>query len=296
MNFTAIDDPHDFLAIDDLDLASRGIVEGVWQGLHRSPFRGAGVEFEAHRDYRQGDDLRHLDTRVYARTRRICVKDYRAETNLPLYLMLDSSGSMDVANNGSSQKWAYATRCTAALARLAISAHDAAGFSLLSGTVIDHRKPRTGRIHFQNLLGSLGAARPGGNGSLASALKEASGYCRRKGLVVVFSDFFDHPEETISALSQIASARHEVVAFQILDPYELELPAKGDFEIEDAETGQILRLTAAEIREAHTRAVTAWQGDFARRCQVAGITHFPVTTADPISASLVRFLEGRSIS
>lgn len=294
MNFTAIDDPHDFLAIDDLDLASRGIVEGVWQGMRRSPFRGAGVEFESHRDYRQGDDTRHLDTSVYARTRRICVKDFRAETNLPLYLMLDSSGSMDVAN-GSSKKWAYAIRCAAALARLAIASHDAAGFTLLSGRVVDHRAPRTGRTHFQQALGLLGSTHPAGQGSLAAALKEASGYCRRKGLVIVFSDFFDHPEQTIDALSRFAAARHDVVVFQVLDPYELEFPARGDFEVEDAETGEILRLSAAEIREAHTRSVTAWREDFSRRCQAAGVGHFSVTTADPIAVSLVRFLEGRDI-
>lgn len=209
----SFEDPHDFLAIEDLELASRGIVEGIWQGLRRSPFRGSGVEFESHRDYRFGDDPRHLDTSVYARTRRLCVKDYRAETNLPLYMMLDCSGSMDVSN-GSSEKWAYAARCAAALGRLAINAQDAAGLSLLGNEVVDHRSPRTGRTHFQNLLGMLGQAKPSGGGSLASAIREVSGFCRRKGVVVVFSDFFDHPAETVSALTRLAAARHDVIAFQ----------------------------------------------------------------------------------
>ena len=290
----SFEDPHDFLAIEDLELASRGIVEGIWQGLRRSPFRGSGVEFESHRDYRFGDDPRHLDTAVYARTRRLCVKDFRAETNLPLYLMLDCSGSMDVAN-GSSEKWAYAARCTAALGRLAIGSQDAAGLSLLGDQVIDHRAPRTGRTHFQNLLGMLGAAKPSGGGSLAAALREVSGFCRRKGLVVVFSDFFDHPAETVSALSRLAAARHDVVAFQILDPYELELPGNGDLEIEDAETGKILRLSAADVRAAHTAAVISWRDDFGARCQASGISHFSVATDQPITGSLVEFLQGRTI-
>lgn len=295
MSATAsFEDPHDFLAIEDLELASRGIVEGVWQGLRRSPFRGAGVEFESHRDYRPGDDPRHLDTAVYARSRRLCVKEYRAETNLPLYLMLDHSGSMDVAN-GPSKKWAYAARCAAALGRLATSAQDAVGLSLLADRVTEHRVPRTGRSHFQNLLGTLGASKAAGSGRLADALAEAAGHCRRRGLVVVFSDFFDQPAETVSALSRMSSARHDVVAFQLLDPYELALPDHGDFEVEDAETGQIVRLSAADVRAAHSAAVTTWRDDFASRCQAAGIEHFCATTDAPITATLVRFLEGRKI-
>jgi uncharacterized protein (DUF58 family) len=291
---TPFEDPHDFLAIEDLELASRGIVEGIWQGLRRSPFRGAGVEFESHRDYRPGDDPRHLDTAVYARSRRLCVKEYRAETNLPLYLMLDHSGSMDVSN-GTSKKWAYAARCAAALGRLAIGSQDAVGLSLLGDRVTDHRSPRTGRTHFQNLLGTLGASKASGSGRLAEALGEAAGHCRRRGLVVVFSDFFDHPQETVSALSRLSSARHDVAAFQILDPYELALPDNGDFEVEDAETGQILRLSAADVRAAHTAAVSTWRDDFAIRCRAAGIEHFCVTTDASIAETLVKFLEGRRI-
>lgn len=291
---TSFEDPHDFLAIEDLELASRGIVEGIWQGLRRSPFRGAGVEFESHRDYRPGDDPRHLDTAVYARSRRLCVKEYRAETNLPLYLMLDHSGSMDVSNR-TSQKWAYAARCAAALGRLAIGSQDAVGLSLLGDRVTDHRPPRTGRTHFQNLLGTLGASKASGSGRLAEALGEAAGHCRRRGLVVVFSDFFDHPQETVNALSRLSAARHDVTAFQVLDPYELELPDNGDFEVEDAETGQILRLSAADVRAAHTAAVSTWRDEFAIRCRAAGIAHFCVTTDTPIAGTLVKFLEGRSI-
>lgn len=291
---TSPDDPRDFLAIEDLELASRGIVEGIWQGLRRSPFRGAGVEFEAHRDYRPGDDPRHLDTAVYARSRRLCVKEYRAETNLPLYLMLDHSGSMDVAN-GSSKKWAYAARCAAALGRLAIGSQDAVGLTLLGDRVTDHRSPRTGRTHFQNMLGTLGASTASGSGKLAEALAEASGHCRRRGMVIVFSDFFDHPEETVSALARLSSARHEVIAFQLLDPFELELPERGDFEVEDAETGRILRLSAADVRAAHTAAVNTWKQDFSTRCNNAGIDHLTVTTDKPITSTLVEFLEGRRL-
>lgn len=290
----SLEDPRDFLAIEDLELASRGIVEGIWQGLRRSPFKGAGVEFESHRDYRPGDDPRHVDTSVYARSRRLCVKEYRAETNLPLYLMVDHSGSMDVSN-GSSKKWAYAARCAAALGRLAIGSQDAVGLSLLADKVTDHRSPRTGRTHFQNMLGTLGASKASGSGKLAQALGEAAGHCRRRGMVIVFSDFFDHPEETVAALSRLSSARHDVVAFQLLDPFELELPATGDFEVEDAETGRILRLSAADVRTAHTAAVSKWKNEFSTRCNSAGIDHVTITTDTPITTALVDFLERRRI-
>lgn len=292
---TAIEDPRDFLAIDDLDLVSRGIVEGVWQGLRRSPFRGPGVEFEAHRDYRPGDDPRHLDTAVYARSRRLCIREYRAETNLPLYLILDHSGSMDVSND-SSLKWAYAVRCAAALGRLAISAQDAVGVTMLSDRITDHRSPRTGRTQFQNLLGTLGSRAPGGNGRLAETLSETAGHLRRRGMVIVFSDFFDDLDPTVTSLSRLAAQGHDVTAFQILDPIEQELPASGDFEVEDAETGKILRLSAADIRERHRQSVSEWQAAFATRCRNSGVESFHVSTRDPIAASLIRFLEGRTLA
>jgi uncharacterized protein (DUF58 family) len=288
-------DPADYLAIEDLELASLGIVEGIWQGLRRSPFRGAGIEFESHRDYRPGDDPRHLDTAVFARSRRLCTKEYRAETNLPLYLILDHSGSMAVAN-GAPQKWAYAARCAAALGRLAMHSQDAVGLSLLSDRVTDHLPPRTGRTHFQNLLGTLGGCTASvdfTNSQLATALGEAANHCHRRGLVIILSDFFDAPDAIISALSRFSAARHEVVAFQLLDPYELALPTTGDLEVEDAETGNILRLSAADVRAAHTAAVTAWQTDFASRCAALGIDHFATTTDAPLTGTLVKFLEHR---
>ena len=141
MNPTNWTDPAFFGRLDNLELRARGIVEGFLHGLHRSPFVGYSVEFASHREYSQGDDLRHVNWKLYARQKRLYVKEFDAETNMNLYLLVDISGSMECANAGQS-KLDYGTTLAAALAHLALKQHDAVGITLFADQVVAHLEPR----------------------------------------------------------------------------------------------------------------------------------------------------------
>ena len=290
---TNLTDPEVYLAIEDLELAADGIVSGIWQGYRRSPYRGSGVEFESHRDYRPGDDPKHINWVMLARHRRLCVKEYRTETNLPLYLLLDASGSMSVAN-GPSNKFHYAARATAALTRLAHDNRDSTSLLILKDGIETALPSRAGNRHFQTILSVLQEAQPEGDGSLAASIEAAQAYCHHRGLVVLFSDLFDNEEETIRALSCLREQGHEVIVFQILDPLEHELPLAADYEFEDAETGKILRTSAGAIRQEYQKNVAAWRAKMENLCQASGIEWVTCSTADPLSEVVAEFLHRRS--
>ena len=290
---SAIADPDVYLAIEDLELAADGIVSGIWQGYRRSPYRGSGVEFESHRDYRPGDDPKHVNWVMLARHRRLCVKEYRTETNLPLYLLLDASGSMSVGNEGP-DKFRYAARATAALTRLAHDNRDATSLLVLKNGVDTALPLRSGTRHYQNVISTLQNTTPSGVGNLSESLDEATNYCRHRGLVVLFSDLFDGDESLLKSLSCLREQGHEVIVFQILDPLEHTLPEGADLEFEDAETGRLIRTSASAIRVAYEKRVSTWRESMEQLCQSSGIEWLTCSTSDSLSELLAQFLHRRS--
>ena len=284
-----LEDPGLFLAIEDLELAAHGIVEGALHGLHRSPFRGHGSEFDSHREYQQGDDLRYLDWNLFARHGRYFTKQFRAETNLNLYLLLDATASMGT-RRGPASKFRYAARAAAALALLTRRTHDAAGVFLLQNGIAQALPPRARRGQFQDLVALLETAVPAGAADLGSAIDAILDATRRRGIVVVFSDFFDSEEPLLRLLRALRQQGHEVIAFQTLDPWECELPASGDYEFADLETGQTLKTSAPEIRDAYARAVATWRAGLRQHCEAAGITWVSVTTAESLVAAITECL------
>ena len=284
-----LEDPGLFLAIEDLELAAHGIVEGALQGLHRSPFRGHGAEFDSHREYQPGDDLRYLDWNLFARHGRYFTKQFRAETNLNLYLLLDAPASMGTSR-GPATKFRYAARAAAALALLTRRTHDSAGVFLLRSSVVEGLPPSARRGQFQDLVALLESATPSGAADLGNAMDAILDTCRRRGIVVVFSDFFDTEESLLRLLRALRQQGHEVIAFQTLDPWECALPETGDFEFADLETGQTLKTSAPEIRDSYARAVAAWREDLRRQCEAAGIGWISAMTTEPLVKIITQYL------
>lgn len=284
-----LEDPGLFLAIEDLELAAHGIVEGALQGLHRSPFRGHGAEFDSHREYQHGDDLRYLDWNLFGRHGRYFTKQFRAETNLNLYLLLDATASMET-RRGPASKFRYAARAAAALALLTRRTHDSAGVFLLQNGIAQALPPCARRGHFHDLVGFLESATPSGAADLGSAMDAILETCRHRGIVVVFSDFFDNEEALLRLLRALRQQGHEVIAFQTLDPWECALPATGDFEFADLETGKALKTSASEIRDTYARTVAAWREDLRRQCEASGISWISVTTADSLVQAITHCL------
>lgn len=284
-----VEDPALFLAIDDLELAAHGIVEGALHGLHRSPFRGFGAEFDSHREYQPGDDLRYLDWNLFARHGRYFTKQFRAETNFDLYLLVDATGSMGT-RRGPTTKFRYASRAAAALALLTRRSRDAAGLFLLQSGVVQALPPRSRAGQFEEIIALLQSAVPGGAADLGRAMDEVAQVCRRRGVVVLLTDFLDQEEALLRGLRVLRQQGHRVLALQILDPWECVLPEQGDFEFADLETGQTLKTSAPEIRSAYAGAVAAWRESLRRNCDEAGIDFVSATTTDPLVDVIVHYL------
>ena len=285
-------DPGLFLAMEDLSLAAHGIVEGALQGLHRSAFRGFGAEFDSHREYQAGDDLRYLDWNLYGRHGRFFTKQYQADTNLNLYLLVDATGSMGM-RHGDVTKFHYAARAAAAMALLARRSRDAPGLFLLRSGISSALPPRSRPGQFDDIAGLLASTVPGGAADVGKSLDAVIDTCRRKGLVVLFSDFLDQEETLMRGLRILRQQGHGVIAVQTLNPLECALPEGGDFEFEDLETGQILRTGTPDIREGYARAVAEWRAHLARECEGAGIHWVSTLTSAPLIPLVVRCIAER---
>jgi uncharacterized protein (DUF58 family) len=279
------------MAMDDLELAARGVVEGTLHGLHRSPFLGFSAEFDSHREYRPGDDLRHVDWTVWARSDHLQVKQFQADTNLNVYLLLDHSPSM-LAANGSLPKWQYAARAAAALAFLSLQGRDGAGLYVLQDTVVKHVPPRVRPGQLHSILDLLREPPPptGTPSDLAGALEIAAALCKRKGIVVLFSDMFGDDPAILRNLATLRSMGHEPVVVQILDPWEAELTGSGQYEMTDLETGERFKLSPSEYQDSYRKAFTAWHDGLRHEAATMGIDWVTIRTDEPLRNLLVDYL------
>jgi len=288
-----IADPEIFLAMEDLELAARGLADTVWLGRHGSVLRGMGAEFHSHRAYERGDDLRLINWTLYARHRRLFVRESRQESRRPVYLLVDATASMSVAH-GRWSKFQYAARVAAGLAHLASGQGDAPALGLIQDRLNSAYAPRVGAAQVAGICASLARSQPAGEGVPARALLDARHLCRQRGFVVLLSDFFDKEEAILTELAQLRAQGHDVLAMQVLDPMEVELPATGDFEFLDVEGGGRLRASADEIRATHARLVADWRARLRSTSLAAGLRWESVTTEEPLVPVLRRWLEERS--
>lgn len=274
---------------DNLELVGRGLADAAWPGRHSSRLRGAGVDFHSHRAYTAGDDLRRVNWALFARHRRVFTRESRHESRRPVYLLLDTTGSMATAH-GRYSKYHLAARIAAGMAHLAISQGDAPALGLLGSRLEAVRPSRTGARHLTSICAGLSAAAPAGEGDLSRALTEVRALCRRRGFIILISDFFDKEDIMVRELSALRAQGHDVLALQILDPLEAELPATGDFDFIDLESGARLKASADALRDTHRAVVADWRENLRTACTTGGIRWETTTTSDPIVPLLQRWL------
>jgi uncharacterized protein (DUF58 family) len=289
----ALIDPHFFAALEDLELIARTAVEGFLHGLHRSPYVGFSVEFATHREYLPGDDLRHLNWKLYGRQDRLYVKQYDAETNLDLHLLVDWSGSM-TTQSGRIAKQRYAACLAAALAHLALVQRDAVGVTLFAETVLDHLRPRAKANQLDEILDVLTRTPLRPRAESASVLHEAAELMPRRGMVALLSDLFYEPEEIFTALDHFRFLGHDVLVFQILDPLERRLPLEGAIRFHDLETGEELVAQADEVRLAYQAEITRWSEDLEQGCRSREVERVVLTTDEPLDHGLYDYLARRA--
>ena len=279
--------PEVLAGIADLELVARMVVEGLVSGLHRSPFHGYSAEFSQYRHYRPGDDLKYVDWKLVARTDRLYTKQFRETTNVASAIVLDTSGSMDFP--ASLSKFRYAVIAAAALAHLISGQGDAVG--LLAGERF--LAPRAGGQHLRGLLAALSSLTASGSGSVTDNVRRASERLKRRGLLLVLSDFYDEEERTLAELRRAARMGHEVVLFQIVSRDEIELPYRRDLEFADLESGRTLAINAGLARREYQDAIGAFLERWHSRAGAEGFQYSLIVTDMPPARALRNFLLSR---
>jgi uncharacterized protein (DUF58 family) len=265
--------------LDHLGLGSRWTAEGGRAGRHSSVLKGASVEFRDHRDYVQGDSLRHLDWKLFGRSERYFIKQFQEETSLRVHFVLDASASMAFRHSGKLTKYQFARELTAAGAYLAHHQQDSIGLVIYDDQVRRWLPTKGGNRHVRNFLEALGTHEPGGRTDTGKALEALAEGMARRGLVLMLSDLLDAPEAVFRALAHFRRRGHDVVLVQVLDPAELDLPFDGASDFIDMETGERLEADAALVRRAYCEAIGAAIDGFRARCGALRVD-FRIATTD----------------
>jgi uncharacterized protein (DUF58 family) len=284
-------------SLRDLELVTRATVEGLRQGLHRSPFHGYSAEFSQYRHYRPGDDLKYVDWKLFARTDRVYTRQFRETANLAALIALDVSRSMDYPGNrepgtGSRTKFILARTIAAVLGTLVLDQGDAAGV-LAAGERTHFVPPRSGHHHLRILLSELARLAPTETQSIAQALQQASTLLKRRGLIVAISDFYED-EAALPQLRRLARMGHDVIAVHTLSREEISFAVGGAAEFVDLETGRKLLVQPSAIRDAYTASFAAWLTRLETQIRRDGMDYVRVTTDEPLEAALRRFLIRRA--
>ncbi len=265
----------------NLLLFARSTVEGYFAGKHKSPRRGSSVEFTDYKEYVPGDDLHRIDWRAYGRSRRLFVRQYEAETDMVLYLLVDVSASMAYSSPGQESKYILAAKIAAALSWLMIHQGDKAALGLFASKLKRYLPPGGTRGHLHNLVAELEAATPSSTTGIAGALVECDSLFKKRGRLIVLSDFWDDPDKTFEALSRFLHRKFEVLLLHIVHPDELDLPAVHAARFHDMETYEEVEVEPEEIRAAYGLAARRRIDALAAEAHNRRISHALVHASHP---------------
>jgi uncharacterized protein (DUF58 family) len=275
-----------------LNLKSRQVVEGVFSGLHDSIYHGYSVEFTEHREYSQGDDIRHIDWKAYAKSDRYLIKEYEEETNLRGLIMVDASASMDFGSGGIS-KWEYACYLAASLSYLLLKQRDAAGLIVFSDEVRAVLPPKTRISYLKQIDNALSETQPGGMVSTQGFIPAAHSIVKQRGLVIFISDLLDHHEESIQELRRLMHRKNEVIVLQVLDGEELEFPFTGLTQFEDLELQDRVMADPLSIRKEYRRRMRSFLERCANLCRGSSMEYQLFDTSTPPGVALAEYLSTR---
>jgi uncharacterized protein (DUF58 family) len=283
-------DPEELQRFENLLVFAKAVVEGYFAGRHRSPYRGSAAEFADYKQYAPGDDLSRLDWRVYGRTRRLFIRQMEEETDMTAYLLLDTSGSMRYAGHGRASKFLLAARTAAALAYLMTAQGDKAALVLFAHTVTQFVAPGGTRRHLHRIITELERVRPAQVTGIAAAVGECAALFKKRGRLVILSDFLDDTAALFDALARFVHRKFEILLLQVVDPDELQLPPVSAAKFTDLETGEQVQVDAAEIRAAYRARMQQRIDDLAREADARQIQHQLVDTRHPYLDAIEAYL------
>lgn len=286
-------DPRILAKLKPLVLRARFALDGVMVGIHPSRAKGFSSDFEQHREYTQGDDIRHIDWKAYGKNDRYFVKEYREATNLKTFIALDCSASMGYGSNGMS-KFDYGATLSASLAYLMLRQQDAVGLVTFSDRMNRMIPPKTIHGYLFAILEELEEAKPGGPTRGGLVLQELASSLARRGLVIVISDLLDEPAEIVKGLKQLRSRGHEVIVFQLLDQDELEFPFEDPTLFRDLESELKLLTDPRSIRSAYLEVLGSLIETYKKTCASQRIDYSLFDTNVGLDRALTRYLAWRA--
>ena len=284
--------PEAIKRISRLDLRARHVVEGFLSGMHRSPYFGQSVEFLQHREYAIGDDLRHVDWKVWARQDRLVVKQFEEDTNLRCTMLVDVSSSMQYGE-GSLTKYEYACTIASSLAYLVLQQQDAVGCVAFDETVRVNVPIRSKRNHIYSVINSLAANDPRDKTDMHAVLRSVAETWPRRGMMILVSDLLTDTDNLMRGLRLLRQRGHDVLVFHVMDDDELDFPFSGPMRFEGLETEDFLNCNPRALREGYLEAVENFLQDVRHRCAQNTIDYALVRTSQPLDAVLATYLSNR---
>ncbi len=292
------DDPRRFLHPDTiariarLDLRARQVVEGFISGLHRSPFFGHSVEFVQHRDYTAGDDIRHLDWKVWSKTDKYYIKQFEEETNLRCTLVVDVSNSMHYGR-GALNKYNYGCTIAACLGLMLLKQRDAVGLISFDQEVRQVVPSRSQQTHIDALIKAMDVSRPRDKTDIERVLRRVAESAPARGMIVIISDLLVDRDPLFRGLEMLRHNHHDVLVFHVLDEDELRFPFAGTTRFEGMEDMMHLLCDPRALRDGYIEALEEYLVEVRRGCARQGIDYALVHTAEYVDAVLSKFLHHR---
>ena len=285
-------DPVVLDTIKRLDIRARLVVEGFVAGLHESPYRGFSVEFAQHREYVPGDDIRHVDWKVFAKSDRVYIKEFEEETNLKAHLFVDQSESM--AYGEQRRKFDYAATAAAALAFLLQQQSDAVSLTLFDTEITSQLKPSNSKAQLNTILHRLSEAKAERKTKIGAVLHDMANRISKRGLIILFSDLFDEPETILSGLRHLRHRGHDVMLFHVLDHDEVEFPFERMTMFEGMEELPELLCDPKSLRAAYLKEIESFEREMRRGCLSMRVDYQRIVTNQNLDVVLTTYLAMRA--
>jgi len=285
-------DPKVLNKITRLDLKARHIVEGFMGGMHKSPYHGFSVEFAEHREYAPGDDLKHLDWKVFGRSDRLFIKEYELETNLRSHILLDTSESMDYGGRETT-KLELASHIAASMAYLILKQQDSVGMVCFDKEVKSFIPASSSMGHLRPILGTLAQSEGKNKTDLGAVLNTLAERIQRRGLIILISDLFDKPDVILKSLQHFSHKRHDVIVFHVLDEYELTFPFERMTLFEGLEDYPKQLIDPRSLRKAYLAEVNQFCEDLRKGCVRQMVDYVRISTDQDLDVELTKYLASR---
>ena len=283
-------DPKILSRIGNLELLARNVDDGFINRLHRAPFYGASIDFAEHRGYVAGDDIRRVDWRLYARTDRFYVKQYEADTNTNFTVLFDISKSMSFASEGVT-KLEYASFLGACLAYLATRQRDRVGIITFDSDIVTH-VPASAK-HFNQVLYTMDRARAERPGHLSAPLQKMAEHFKRRGILLLISDFYDEPDAILEAIKPLRFLGNDLIIFHVLDPQEISFDYKDASSFEDLESREQIPVVPDSFRAQYRALVQEHINALQTKFSEQRIDYALLNTSEPLDRAMFSYLSSR---